>query len=165
MPRSSYRVVLDTNTLLRALLSQTSAAARILTAAESRAFVTLLIKPLLDEYRAVLTDAETIERFPALSRRRVDVVLARLRFVGEVVHERRVRFDYPRNPSDAKFIELAIAGRATHIVSCDDDLLAPPTGRGGAAKRFRQRLPRVRVMDPTEFVRAHGAELGVEPTS
>ncbi|MGH7178975.1 MAG: hypothetical protein ACREJC_16480 [Tepidisphaeraceae bacterium] len=45
--------------MLRGLLSDTSAAARVLGAAESRAFVTLVNRPVLAEYRAVLTDAET----------------------------------------------------------------------------------------------------------
>ena len=46
------RVVLDTNTLLRGLVSRSSPAAQVRRAAEARLFVTLLSKPVLDEYRA-----------------------------------------------------------------------------------------------------------------
>jgi putative PIN family toxin of toxin-antitoxin system len=158
---TSYRVVLDTNVVLRALVSGDSPAARILGAAESRAFVTLLSRPVLAEYRAALTDAETVERFPSLSRRRVDLTLARLRFISDYLRDPRTRFSYPRDPRDAKFIELAIAGRATHIISGDRDLLALPNGRGEASRRFRQRLPRVSVMTPNEFWRVRRNKLGI----
>jgi hypothetical protein len=47
--------VLDTNTLLRGLVADSSAAARVRRGAERRAFVTLLSKPVIDAYRAILT--------------------------------------------------------------------------------------------------------------
>ena len=38
--------------------------------------------------------------------------------------------DACRDPKDDKFLELAVSGRATHIISEDDDLLALHPFRG-----------------------------------
>lgn len=153
MVPQSVRVVLDTNTLLRGLIAESSVAARVLAAAEERRFVTLLSRQVLAEYRAVLTDPDLLSRFPSLSERRPGVTLARLRYQGDFVRQVVAHFDYPRDQRDAVFIELAIDGRATHIVSYDRDLLSLPSGRSDACKRFRRRLPRVNVMEPQEFLR------------
>ena len=63
-----FRIVIDTNTLLRGLVAASSAAARIRRAAERRAFLPLLSKPVMDEYRAVLLDDAMAERFPEIHR-------------------------------------------------------------------------------------------------
>lgn len=150
------RVVIDTNTLLRGILSETSAAAKLRRAAENRAVIPLLSKPVLDEYRAVLCRPHLLERFPAISVEKIAFLIQRLLFIGEYVRMPTTRFKYSRDPLDAKFIELAIELRATHIVSADKDLLSLPRGRGDAAKRFRSRLPGVEVLEAQEFLLKHG---------
>jgi putative PIN family toxin of toxin-antitoxin system len=147
-----FRVILDTNTLLRGLASADSAAAEVLRAAERRRVVPLLSKPVLDEYRAVLTDPAIVGRFPAITPRLLEVIIQRLRFVGDYVRSPGVSFHYPRDPSDQKFIELAIALDATHILTADKDLLSLPAGRGDASRRFRARLPNVRVVPASGFL-------------
>jgi putative PIN family toxin of toxin-antitoxin system len=154
----SFRVVLDTNTLLRGLVSGDSAAAAVLRAAERRLFVPLLSKPVLDEYRAVLADAALVARFPEITARLVEVTLRRLRFVGDYVRTPGITFRYARDPGDQKFIELAIALGASHIVTADKDLLSLSTGRGDAARRFRARLPTVRVLPAEQFANELPAE-------
>jgi putative PIN family toxin of toxin-antitoxin system len=155
---TSLRVILDTNTLLRGLVADDSAAGRVVSAAESRGFVPLLSKPIIAEYQIVLGDPELLERFPSLSTRRVELAIRRLRFVGDVVQTTKIRFDYPRDPRDGKFIELAIAGRATHLLSYDKDLLSLMASHTDAGKRFRQRLPHLQVMRAAEFLRRHEGE-------
>jgi predicted nucleic acid-binding protein len=78
------------------------------------------------------------------------VILARF---AELIDPVRAHFDYNRDPDDECFIELAIAGAATHIVTHDDDLLSLPRGHKDSAKRFRQRLPRTNVLGSGEFLR------------
>ena len=148
--------MLDTNTLLRGLVARNSAAARVRRAAEARTFITLLSKPVLDEYMAVLSDAELGKKFPDITPQVVEVALRRLRFVGDYVRTPRATFDYRRDPGDQKFIELAIELRATHILSFDKDLLSLPNSRGDAGRRFCQRLPGVRVIDAVTFSREQG---------
>ena len=43
--------------------------------------------------------------------------------------------------------------KATHIISHDKDLLSLPNSRTDAGRRFRQRLPGVKVQDAATFVR------------
>ncbi len=161
MPRSAFRIVIDTNTLLRGLVSSGSAAAQIRRAAEERIFVPLLSKPVLDEYRAVLLDDAISKRFPEITQKVVEVTIRRLRFVGDYLHAPKTKFAYSRDERDEKFIELAIGLNATHILSSDKDLLSLPHGQSEAGRRFRQRLPGVEVMDAGRFVREYGDEPGI----
>jgi predicted nucleic acid-binding protein len=58
------------------------------------------------------------------------------------------------------FVELAIAGEATHLVTLDSDLLSLPTARTDAGKRFRQRLPNLAVQSPQSFIEEWGQPFG-----
>jgi hypothetical protein len=56
----------------------------------------LLSKPVLAEYRAVLTDPFIVERFPELNTDAVEVAFRRLRYLSEYFRSVRARFDFPR---------------------------------------------------------------------
>jgi putative PIN family toxin of toxin-antitoxin system len=159
VPATSIRVVLDTNVLLRGLLNSHSAAGRVIKAIEQRNVVQLLSKPLLDEYRAVLSDRSMVERFPKLTDERVKLSLKRFRYQCEYFHKPRRSFHFERDSRDEKLIELAIEGMATHIISTDRDLLDLPKAYSETSKRFRQRLPNVRVLTPPQFLDAYALEL------
>jgi putative PIN family toxin of toxin-antitoxin system len=146
------RVVLDTNVLLAGLVSESPASQRVVDALSTRKAIPLLSRPVLGEYHAVLLDPAILARFPALTPRRVAMALHKLRYVADEYRVIRVTFEFPRDPKDAMFLELAIAGEATHIVTLDPDLLSLPGGRGDASKRFRQRLGNVEVLRPGEFL-------------
>lgn len=146
------RLVLDTNTVLRGLARPRSASSFILSACEDRRATLLLSRSVLTEYRHVLSDPEIAERHPAIAAKSIEVVLRALRYRSEFLAATDVRFRFDRDPSDAKFVELAIAGRATHIVSNDKDLLSLNAAHTDAAKRFRQRLPQVEVLDSASFM-------------
>jgi len=143
---------MDTNIHLRGLLNARSACGAVVDICDRRAVVLLLSKPVLSEYRDVLKDPGIVERYPDLTAENVDLALRRLRYVGETLRTRQTFFDFPRDPRDSKFIELAIAGRASHIVSGDKDMLSLNSGYGDAAKRFRQRAPSTRVVDAGNFL-------------
>jgi len=136
-----------------------SAAGRVVRICDERVVRLLLSKPVLSEYRDVLTDPEIVERYPELTTEKVEVALRRFRYFGDIVRSQTIKFDYPRDPKDEKFIELAIAGNATHIVTADKDLLSLMHGHGAAARRFRQRGPSTRVMDAVKFLAILDAEI------
>jgi putative PIN family toxin of toxin-antitoxin system len=148
------RVVVDTNTLLRAMISERSPSRAVLELLETRKVIVLLSKPVLDEYREILTDPELVERYPILTPKRVELTLRRLRYVGDVYRKVNVRFELPRDPRDAKFIELAITGEADFIITHDNDLLSLPASRTEAGRRFRQRLE-VDVMTSADFLKLY----------
>jgi putative PIN family toxin of toxin-antitoxin system len=143
---------LDTNTLFRGLANRQSASGRILRACESRQTILLLSRSVLSEYRTVLCDEQIVGRHD-ITPRAVELVLRRLRYIGDYLGQVRVRFRFQRDPNDEKFIELAIGGKATHIATCDHDLLSLPSAHTDWGKRFRQRLPAVNVLGPADFMR------------
>jgi len=158
VPQSRFRIVIDTNTLLRGLVTDNSAAAKALRAAEARLFVPLVSKPILDEYRAVLSNPMIVAKFPEITPDLVEVTLRRLRFVGDYLRSPKTKFELARDPRDEKFIELATDLRATHILSFDKDLLSLPSNQGEAGMRFRQLLPGVKVMEAGTFLQEYAAE-------
>jgi putative PIN family toxin of toxin-antitoxin system len=145
--------VLDTNVLLRSLVNRASNSRAIVTACELRKCVMLSSKPLLDEYRRVLKYLR--ERDESITSFQIEALLRRLRYIGEYSQVVKASFEFPRDPTDAKMIELAIEARATHLVSYDGDLLSLPTSRTDAGKRFRQRLRGLWVGRSEDFVRNH----------
>ena len=162
MSDSSLRLVLDTNVLLAGLVSQSSASQKIVDALKARRAIPLISTPVMAEYRAVLLHPAIIARFPDLTPRRVGLALYRLRYVGDEFATTGVKFDFPRDSRDAMFVELAIAGFATHIITLDGDLLSLPTARTDAGKRFRQRLPGTEILQPGTMIERHGVVLGID---
>lgn len=157
-----FRLVLDTNVLLAGLVSNSSASQKVVDSLQARKAIPLLSPPVLGEYRAVLLHPAIAERFPNLTSRRVELALHRLRYIGDEYRTVRAKFEFERDPRDAKFIELAIAGEAIHLVTMDPDLLSLPTARTDAGKRFRQRAGRLTVQTPQSFIQMWGEALGFE---
>ena len=119
------RVVIDTNVLISGLFSTTSTPARavehaisngqlLASAATLRELMTKLLSPKFDRY---------------VPRERRDALLLRLAPLIEIVEVvQPVRAS--RDPSDDKFLEAAVNGRADVIVSGDGDLLDLNSFRG-----------------------------------
>ncbi len=149
----THRIVVDTNTIIKATLDVQCASAMLIRACEVRRILLLLSVVVLDEYRLILKHPMFSTRGPGFSDLNIADFLARLRYPADVFEPVSVRFEFDRDPDDAMFIELAIAGNATHIISHDKDLLSLPNSRTDAGRRFRQRLPGIKVQDAATFVR------------
>jgi putative PIN family toxin of toxin-antitoxin system len=147
------RLVLDTNTLLGGFANRNSAAGRVLDHCESRRVLLLMSRPIQAEYRRVLGSPEMLRRNPQITRGAIELVLRRLRYVGQHVGRVTTQFRFDRDPNDAPFIELAIEESASHLVTADNDLLSLQRGHDDAAKRLRQRLPELRILRAAEFLR------------
>jgi putative PIN family toxin of toxin-antitoxin system len=160
LPADPLRVVLDTNVLLAGLVSRSSASQKVVDCLQTRKVIPLISPPVLAEYRAVLLHPAIAAKFPKLTSRRVELALHRLRYVGDEYRNVRVRFELERDPRDAMFVELAIAGAATHLVTMDGDLLSLPNSRTDAGKRFRQRLSGLTVQTPQSFIQEWGHAWG-----
>lgn len=142
--------------MLRGLANPTGPSGLLLSRCIDRRLVVLLSKPVLAEYRRVLNSDWIVEQHPRVTPTSVKTVLRRLEYVSEFIGISRVRFRFDRDPLDEKFIELAIGGSASHLVTSDKDLLSLRSGHTDACKRFRQRLPQIRVVGPEQFVRENG---------
>jgi putative PIN family toxin of toxin-antitoxin system len=144
------RVVIDTNVLLRALASPSSKSAHLVQVCERRRAIALLSKPLMDEYRRVLTFAGS--RHEDVTPKSIELVLRRLRYFGDYQRHVRAKFSYRRDPTDSKLVELAIDAHATHIATYDPDLLSLPKSRDDAGHRFRQKLRHLQVLTPNRLL-------------
>jgi putative PIN family toxin of toxin-antitoxin system len=152
-PLDCPRLVLDTNIVLRGVANADSAAGRVLRMCDLRVVMIILSKSVLAEYRAVLRNPDVVGHHSAITPQSVELLLRRLRYVSDWHAPVPARFRFARDPGDEPFIELAIAGRATHLITFDNDLLSLPRGFSDAARRFRQRLPSAKIIDPAEFLK------------
>jgi putative PIN family toxin of toxin-antitoxin system len=93
---------------------------------------------------AMLEELDDVLRRPKLAgyvseEQRLEFLAAYIRDAEDVLVTTRLR--ECRDPKDDKFLELAIAGKATHIVSGDQDLLTLSPFRG------------IVILTPADFLR------------
>lgn len=115
------RVVLDTNTILSAILSPSGVGAQILAFYRQEAFDLLLSQEILDEYLDVLTRPELQARHKR-SDQQIATFLGRLTRIAVLVSPAS-RIEIVRDKDDDKFVECAKSGHASYIVTRDKDLL------------------------------------------
>ena len=137
---SSLRTVLDTNVVVSAALLPRST--------PRQAF-----SHVLEHGTLLISMATVAELNGVLHRPRFDTYLReeeRIEFLATLVRESDLVevtevVNACRDPSDNKFLELAVSGAATHIISGDDDLLALHPFRGIAilsAQDFLEQEPK-----------------------
>jgi len=112
------RFVLDTNVYVRALLLENSISRRGFDRAVDRGKI-LLSFPALEELEEVLRREKFRKYF---DEDEANHFLAALVQVAEWV-EIDTEITACRDPRDDKFLELAVGGRATHLITADRDLL------------------------------------------
>jgi putative PIN family toxin of toxin-antitoxin system len=128
------RAVLDTNTLVSALLFS-GTAARLVPLWQSGRLQLLLSRPILQEYLRVLAYPK-FRLTPEEIRGLLDEVLP---FVESVRVRERLSV-VRRDPADDKFLECAVAGRAAYIITGDRDLRTLGSYR------------RIAIVTPAEFL-------------
>ena len=119
------RVVFDTNVVISAMLLPLSVPRRALDRA-------------MREGRPLISAATTTELDEVIHLPKFDKYLSeeeRIEFLTTLVHEAELvnvveTVTVCRDPRDNKFLELAVSGRATHIVTEDADLLVLQPFRG-----------------------------------
>ncbi len=112
------RFVFDTSVIVRAVLAEASSSRRAFDHAADTGKI-LLSFPVLAELREVL-GREKFRKY--IREEEAKLFLAVFERVAEWV-EVNVKITACRDASDDKFLELAVSGRATHIISGDNDLL------------------------------------------
>jgi uncharacterized protein len=150
------RVVFDCNTLVQAAAFGSCPAAECLRLVESGAFELLVSKATFAELRRVLAFDEVRLISPALTEERSAAFVQRLAFRATLVRRVRHAFDYPRDPKDEPYIDLAATAKADYLVSWDKDLLSLMSGHSAICKRFRQKTHPLQVVDPVAFLSAIG---------
>jgi uncharacterized protein len=132
---TDLRVVLDTNVIISAMLLPFSVPRRAMDRA-------------MREGRLLISAATTAELDEVIHLPRFDKYLSeqeRSKFLTALVHEAELvnvveTVTDCRDPRDNKFLELAVSGRATHVITGDSDLLVLHAFRG------------IIVVSPTSFL-------------
>jgi len=146
------KVVFDCNVLLQAVARERGPAAECLRLIERNVATLYLSKPILREVRQILTDAVVQAENLALTSQLVDAFLRKIAYRAELIRDVPPLFDYPRDPNDEKYINLIAAVDADYLVTRDKDLLDLRSGHDLTAKQFRQRFPRLSVLNPVDFL-------------
>jgi putative PIN family toxin of toxin-antitoxin system len=119
------RVVLDTNTIISALLFS-GTASRLVPIWRSGRIQPLLSRPILDEYLRALA----YPKFGLGADEIKELLGETFLPFAEVVRVTKRLAIRVRDPDDRKFLECAVAGRAEFLVAGDRDLLALQSYRG-----------------------------------
>ena len=134
------RVVLDTNVLVSGTF-WTGASYHVLKFIDSKKLVLIVSKEIIAEYDRVLHDDEIMNK-AAYSIARAESVKKIVQMATFVYPEEKINI-VKEDPDDDKFIEAAVAGNATVIISKDNHLLK--------LKNFRL----ISIISPEEFLRSH----------
>ncbi len=134
----SIRYVFDTNVLVSALLFEHSRPGQAFRRALEMGQV-LLSLPVLEEVNEVLS-REKFERYMTAEEREefLEALVGRARFIDPTEQIRVCR-----DPKDDKFLELAVSGGASYIITGDKDLLVLGSFRGIEILRVDNLLKRL----------------------
>jgi putative PIN family toxin of toxin-antitoxin system len=140
---SELRAVIDTSVAVSAVLLPRSVPRQAFDAAAMRG------RPLVST--ATIAELDEVLRRPKFNRyvpedKRLEFLAALLR-EAEVVEVTEV-VNECRDPKDNKFLELAISGRASHVISGDPDLLVLHPFRGVVIATPQEFLASIRGVSP-----------------
>ena len=115
------RAVIDTNILIRALIKPEGTVGPVLRKLSAGAYTIIYSEPLLKELLAKLILPRIRDQYH-IDKEAIEVLLEVFALRGELVlPDRAVRVC--RDPNDDMLIEAALAGKASYVVTGDNDLL------------------------------------------
>lgn len=143
--------IFDCNVFVKAMLREHSAAGACWQSAIDGAAHLFVAPFILDELRE-LPYQKGLRRFSRISFDGVERLIRQLKAVATLADDPPRHFEYPRDPDDARYVDLAIATGAMLVVSGDNDLtdLMDPGDSAGAG--LRSSYPEFRVVTPKEFL-------------
>ena len=134
-------IVLDTNVIVSGILRPYSKAAAILRLAATGMIKLAYDLRILSEYQDVLNRPKF-----TFAKEDIDAFLDQVEKEGVLVSVMPLKFRLP-DPEDESFLEVALAGKATAIVT-------------GNKRHFpKKQYEGTRILSPTEFLEAFGSEL------
>ncbi len=143
--------VFDCNVFLQAMLS-THGAAHACWQNVLSGRITLFVTPyILAEIRK-LPEHGKLRKFSKFTAERVERFIEELLDVAELISDPPPIFNYPRDPEDGHYVDVAIATNSMLIVSNDKDLLDLMRNSNADGKALRAQHPSFRVLTPPQFL-------------
>lgn len=149
MTREPVRVVFDCVVFAQALINPKGPAGACLKAAESGECILHITPFVLEEIREL---PGKLAMGYGVTAERVDLLIQQAREYAVVVTEVPELFALSADPSDAAYVNLALATRSELVVSRDRHLLALMDSATPEGRDFRQRFPELRILPPVEFL-------------
>lgn len=135
-----YKIVLDTNIFISAVLKKQSNPGRIIDLVKEEKLTLVLSSDILSEIEAVLSYPK-IKKIHGLTPKGIESHLKWLESISETVIPAE-RFDIiQEDPSDNIYLECAVSGQADFIISGDHHLTD--------LKAFQK----IRILNPADFLR------------
>ncbi|MGL4512429.1 MAG: putative toxin-antitoxin system toxin component, PIN family [Lacipirellulaceae bacterium] len=145
------RVVFDCNVYFQALISPNGPAGRLFAMAAVRRVHLFASAYVLNELRELTAD-ERIQKKYRLAAELLGEFFDSIGAAATVVESVPRVFEFPRDPDDAHYVDLALAAGAKLIVSRDKDLLSLADGTSPEGSDFHRRFPGLAVLTPTELL-------------
>jgi len=155
---NKYVVVIDTNTLLQSLLNDTGPAGKCLGYFRRGEIDIVVSRDTLNEAKEVLSRSYLRIRYPQLTDEKVAHFINFLLYRGTYLRNVRRWFEYPRDPRDEPFLNLAIEVEADYLISRDPDLLDLMKWDQEEGRAFQRRFRFLKIVTPVEFLIAMNSQ-------
>jgi putative PIN family toxin of toxin-antitoxin system len=149
---SAERVVFDCNVLIQALISKNGPAHRLFRLAVERRIELFTARYVLAELKA-FTAAPRIRTKYRLDDAILNAFFDLIRLHTTLLTDVPRVFDFPRDPADAHYVDLAVAADANLIVSRDKDLLSLKRFDTREGAEFRKRFPGLQILTPPDALK------------
>ena len=143
----SLAAVFDCMVYLQALTSN-GPAYRLLELVEDGSVELFLSPPILAEIRNVLSRPKIRNKNRNLNDERMNAFLNKLAAMATVLTDVHAHVQFPRDPKDEPYLNLALTVGAPYLVSRDPDLLDLM-----ADVAFRSAYLNLTILDPVEFLK------------
>ena len=146
------RVVFDCNIFFQALISPAGPAGQALDAVVDGRCVLFIAEFIFDELKEITSRSQLATRF-RLTAERIALFLESITEIATALVDVPAVFEFPRDPKDARYVDLALAAQAKLIVSRDLDLLSLGDRSTPEGREFQARFPDIEILTPTELLR------------
>lgn len=148
-----FSVVYDCMVFLQGLISESGAAVDCFELFENGIVELFVSEEVLAEIQDVITRPKLQAKYSRLTIERAEKLVEILRTKATLIKDVPSVFNYPRDPKDEKYINVAAAAGAAYIISRDADLLDLMTGFDEESKNFRRKFRLLKVIEPFEFLK------------
>lgn len=145
------RVVFDCNVYFQALISPTGPAGRLFALACMRRIELFVSEYVLGELRELTADERILKKYK-LTQELLEEFFGRVASAAALVQSVPSVFDFPRDPDDAHYVDLAVVTGAKLIVSRDKDLLSLADAATPEGHDFQARFPGIAILTPSELL-------------
>lgn len=146
-------VVFDCVVFIQAAANEKGPSGRALDLLDTGEIKLFVSEKILLEIRNSLNHPRVRQKLRGITDERVEALLKRLDKLAIAINEVPRSFEYPRDPKDEPYVNLAIVAGAKYLVTRDNDLLDLMSVENQEARAFRRLYPSLSILNPVVFLR------------